>query len=392
MKIQPAHRLNDFPVYLFDKLDKQKREVEANGIDVINLGVGDPDEGTPGFITDELKNYIEDTELHHYPSYKGLDIFRKAVADWYNTRFGVKLNPEDEVLSLIGSKAGIGLLPLSLVNPGEYVILPDPCYTAYRPGIIISDAKIYDIPLYEKNNYLPDLAAIPEDVAKKAKLILLNYPNNPTGAVAPIEFFKELIQWAKKYEVLVAHDAPYSEMTREDIIQPSILAVPGAKDIAVEFHSFSKLFNMTGWRIAYIVGNADIIGAFGKLRSNIDMGIFQPLQYAAVHALNNGREFIQKMRKLYNERRSAVCNALNEIGWNVKPTPGTFFLWMAVPTGELSIPFASEVLQKTGVLLTPGKGFGDHGEGYLRLALTHPVPRLLEAVQRLKDAGYIYNK
>lgn len=390
MEIKPANRLNDFPVYLFDDLDRQKSEVEAKGIDVINLGVGDPDEGTPSFITEELKRVIDDSELHHYPSYKGLPEYRKGIADWYLRNFNVKLNHETEALSLIGSKAGIGLLPLAVVNPGEGVILPDPCYTAYRPGVILSDAVIYDTPLLEKNGFLPDLNSIPEDIAKKAKLMLINYPNNPTGAIAPPEFFKELVAWAKKYEVIIAHDAPYSETTRIGIKQESFLSVPGAIDVGVEFHSFSKLFNMTGWRVAYVVGNSKIISALGKLRSNIDMGIFQPLQLAAIYALKSGEDFINRMRGIYNERRDAVCKALNEIGWNVKPTPATFFLWIKIPAKQNSIEFCSEALQKTGVLMTPGRGFGKYGEGYIRFALTHPVPRLLEAVERLKNGGYVY--
>ena len=391
MDIKAAQRLSRFPKYLFDTLDELKASVVAKGMDVIDLGVGDPDAGTPSQIVDELKRAVENSDNHHYPNYKGLPVFRNAIADWYKKSFGVELDPETEVLSLIGSKSGMAHLPLAVVNPGETILLPDPCYAGYKPGILISDAEIFEMPLLEQNAFLPDLSEIPEDVAKKTKLMILNYPNNPTGAVATSEFFEEVVEFASKYEIIVAHDAPYSAICFDKYRHPSFLETPGAKVLGVEFHSMSKLFNMTGWRIAFVVGNADIVAALGKLKSNFDMGIFQPIQYAAVKALSTMEEYIEEMTEVYEKRRNLVVNGLKSIGWKVPSAPATFFVWMPVPEeGKLSMDFASEVLEKSGVLLTPGIGFGKYGEGYLRLALTHPEDILSEAIERLKKTGFIY--
>lgn len=391
MDIKAAERLNDFPVYLFDKLDADKKEVQARGMDVISLGQGDPDEGTPSDIVEELYKAAKDPENHHYPSFKGLPEYLEAVAGFYKDNFDVDLDPGPEILSLIGSKGGMGRLPLAMVNPGETILCPDPCYPAYIPGMILAQAKIHSMPLLAENDFLPDLTKIPEDVARAAKLMVLNYPNNPTAAVATREFFAEVVEFAKKYDIVVAHDAPYNMMVFDETEHLSFLQTPGAKDIGIEFHSMSKLFNMTGWRCAFVAGNSTVIAALSKLISNTDMGIFKPIQHAAIKALKNGTAFIDKMNALYTRRRDVVVSGLRELGWKVDLNKGSFFVWLPVPEeGRESIPFALELLQKTGVLITPGRGFGEHGEGFLRIALTVDEDRLKEVVQRIRDAGYVY--
>ena len=391
MEIKAAERLNHFPVYLFDKLDADKAEVEAKGMDVISLGQGDPDEGTPPDIVEELCRAAADSKNHHYPSFKGLPQYLQAIAKFYKDNFGVELDPGPEILSLIGSKGAMGRIPLALANPGEVVLCPDPCYPAYIPGIILAVAEMHTMPLLEKNNYLPDLTKIPEKVARRAKLMLLNYPNNPIGAVANPEFFREVVAFAKKYEIIVAHDAPYNMLVFDDEKPLSFLETPGAKDVGVEFHSMSKLFNMTGWRCAFVSGNRHVIAALSKLISNVDMGIFKPIQFAAIKALNNGTAFMDKMNNLYQERRDVIVKGLRSLGWKVDLPKGSFFVWFPVPEkGKESIPFALELLHKTGVLLTPGRGFGEYGEGYLRIALTVSSERLKEVIKRIRNAGYIY--
>lgn len=391
MEIKASERLNHFPLYLFDKLDADKAVVEATGMDVISLGQGDPDEGTPPDIVSELVRAASDPKNHHYPSFKGLPEYLKAIASFYKENFDVDLEPGPEILSLVGSKGGMGRLPLALVNPGEVILCPDPCYPAYMPGMILAGADIHFMPLKKENDFLPDLTKIPEDVAKRAKLMLLNYPNNPIGATATPEFFGEAIKFAKKYEIIIAHDAPYNMMVFDEERPLSFLQFPGAKEVGVEFHSMSKLFNMTGWRCSFVSGNRQVISALSKLISNVDMGIFRPIQYAAIKALQNGRSFINKMNKLYQERRDVVVTGLRELGWTVDLPKASFFVWLPVPEKEReSIPFALEILNKTGVLITPGRGFGVYGEGYLRIALTVSAERLKEVICRLKDAGYVY--
>jgi LL-diaminopimelate aminotransferase len=391
MEIKSAERLNHFPVYLFDKLDADKAAVEAKGMDVISLGQGDPDEGTPPDIVAELSRAASDPKNHHYPSFKGLPEYLKAIAAFYKDNFDVELEPGPEILSLVGSKGGMGRIPLALVNPGEVVLCPDPCYPAYVPGMILAGADIHFMPLTKENDFLPDLTKIPGDVAKRAKLMFLNYPNNPIGATATPEFFAEAVKFARKYEIIIVHDAPYNMMVFDEEQPLSFLTTPGARDVGVEFHSMSKLFNMTGWRCSFVSGNRHVIAALSKLISNVDMGIFRPIQYAAIKALKNGRSFMDKMNKLYQERRDVVVKGLRDLGWKVDLPKASFFVWLPVPEkGRESIPFALEILNKTGVSITPGRGFGTYGEGYLRIALTVSTERLKEVIRRLKDAGYVY--
>ncbi|MBN1901073.1 LL-diaminopimelate aminotransferase [Candidatus Sumerlaeota bacterium] len=389
--MKAAEKLNHFPVYLFDKLDADKAVVESKGVDVISLGQGDPDEGTPPEIVAELSRAASDSKNHHYPSFKGIPEFLKAIAAFYKENFDVELDPGPEILSLVGSKGGMGRLPLALVNPGEVILCPDPCYPAYMPGMILAGAEIRYMPLKKEHDFLPDFGKIPEDIARRARLMYLNYPNNPIGATATPEFFAEAIEFARKYEIIIAHDAPYNMMVFDKEKPLSFLQIPGAKDVGVEFHSMSKLFNMTGWRCSFVSGNRQVIAALSKLISNVDMGIFRPIQFAAIKALQNGTTFINKMNKLYQERRDVVVKGLRELGWEVDLPKASFFVWLPVPEkGRESIPFALEILNKTGVLLTPGRGFGTYGEGYLRIALTVSSERLKEVIRRLRDAGYVY--
>lgn len=391
MPIKPAERLKHLPVYLFDDLDAQKEEATQRGIDVIDLGVGDPDKPTPDYIIDVLCEKARDEKHHHYPSFKGLPEYRQAVAYFYKTRFNVDLDPNKEILSLIGSKIGVALLPFALCNPGDTVLIPNPCYTAYRPGITLAGAEIAEMQLREENGFLPILSEIPTDVAKKAKLMLLNHPGNPTAALATREYFQEVVEFARQYDIAVSHDAPYSEATFDGEIALSFLETPGSKEVGVEFHSCSKAYNMPGWRTAFCSGNSDIVAALGKVRSNIDMGQFEPVQLAAAAALRSGFEHPRKMAKMYEERRNALCGGLDELGWKVIWPKATFFVWTRVPTDAKSGEFAKDILAKAGVLISPGNAFGSMGEGYIRIALTVEVDRLKEAVQRIKDAGFAYS-
>lgn len=392
MNIQGADRLKHLPVYLFDDLDAQKAAEQAKGVDVIDLGVGDPDRPTPQYIVDALKRAVDDPRNHHYPSYKGLPEYRRAVAHWYRQQYGVEADPNTEVLASIGSKSGVAALPMALCNPGDVVLIPDPCYVAYIPGIIMAGAEVRYMPLLEKNGFLPDLDAIPAEDRKRAKLMLLNFPGNPTAALAPLPFFEKVVAFAKENEIVVCHDAPYSEAVFDGNRQPSFLEARGAKDVGIEFHSMSKVFNMSGWRCAHAVGNAKVISHLGKVKSNTDMGVFHPIQHAAIAALTGSMDFAREMARIYQRRRDILCDGLNELGWNVLKPPATFFVWTPVPEkGTPSIEFASKVLNKAGVLITPGRGFGEHGEGYIRIALTVEEDVCRTVVERIRGAGLVYN-
>lgn len=392
MEIAGAARLKHFPVYLFDDLDNQKAAEQAKGVDVIDLGVGDPDRPTPGYIIDALKAAVDDPKNHHYPSFKGLPAYRKAVSHWYKQQFSIELNPDTEVVSCIGSKGGVAALPMALCNPGDVVLIPNPCYTAYIPGIQMAGAEVYYMPLLEENNFLPDLSAIPADICNRAKLMIINFPGNPTAALAPIEFFDEAVAFANKHGIVICHDAPYSEAVFDGNRQPSFLEAKGAKEVGIEFHSMSKVFNMSGWRCAHAVGNADVIKYFSKIKSNTDMGIFQPIQHAAIAAMTGSMDFTHNMAKTYQKRRDVLCAGLDELGWNVRKPPATFFVWTKVPApGMKSCEFASKVLKESGVLITPGLGFGEYGEGYIRIALTVEEEVYPVVIERIKKAGFVYN-
>ena len=379
-----AKRLQVLPPYLFAKLDKMKSEAIKKGIDVISFGIGDPDIPTPRYIIKSLQKAAENPRNHQYPSYEGMPVFRKAVAGWYAKRFGVKLDPNNEVVSLIGAKEGIGHIPLAFINPGDVVLCPDPAYPVYRIGTIFAGGTPYMMPLLEKNDFLPDLSKIPAIVLKNAKMMFVNYPNNPTSAVAPASFLKDVIKFAGKNDLILCYDNTYSEIAFDGYRPPSILEFPGAKDVAVEFHSLSKTYNMTGWRIAWACGNKNIIAGLGKIKTNLDSGVFQAVQEAAVTALTSGQECVKKNVKIFQERRDIFVTGLTKMGWQVKNPKATFYVWAKIPGKMTSMEMCEKLLSKCGVLATPGNGFGPSGEGYLRFAVTVSVSRAKEALKRMR--------
>ncbi len=382
--VEYAQRIKALPPYLFAQIDQKKREKLAQSVDIIDLGVGDPDIPTPKPIVEAMQRAVEKPEHHRYPSYEGMLSFRQAVADWYKRRFGVELDPQKEVVALIGSKEGIAHFPLAFVNPGDVVLCPDPAYPVYKIGTLFAGGEPYILPLKEENGFLPDFKSVPKDVLKRAKIIWVNYPNNPTSATATESFYKELIEWARENNIIVASDLAYSEIYFGNEKPMSILQIEGAKEVAIEFHSFSKTFNMTGWRLGMAVGNEKLIAGLGKVKTNVDSGQFQAVQEAGIKALSLPEEELQKIRNTYKERRSAMVKALEEVGLKVYPSDATFYLWVKVPEGYTSAEFVSRLLDECGIVCTPGNGFGEYGEGYFRISLTVPTQRLLEAVERIK--------
>ena len=383
MKTLQADRLKALPPYLFAEIDRMKAEVAAKGIDIISLGVGDPDLPTLQNIIDRLKKAVDNPIHHRYPSYEGMPSFREAVAQWYGERFSVDLDPVGEVVSLIGSKEGIAHAPLAFVNPGDVVLCPDPGYPVYSIGTMFAGGEAYLMPLLEENLFLPDLSAIPADILDRAKLMFLNYPNNPTSAGATREFFEEVIAFAREHNILVCHDAAYTEVYYDGELPMSFLEIPGADEVGIEFHSLSKTYNMTGWRIGWVCGNQDAIGAIGKIKTNIDSGIFQAIQEAGIEALQGDQEPVDELRKVYQARRDLACDYLSKNGFSFMIPKATFYLWVRTPEGLSSAQFVGRILQETGVVLTPGNGFGEYGEGYFRISLTVNENRLTEALDRI---------
>jgi LL-diaminopimelate aminotransferase len=379
-----AQRLGRIPPYLFAEIDRKVQEKKKAGIDVISLGIGDPDLPTPKRIVSVLQEAAADPANHRYPSYFGLGELRDAIAGWYRERFDVGLEPNAEILPTLGSKDGISHVPLALVDPGDLVLAPDPGYTVYATGAIMAGADPYVMPLTLENDWLPDLDAIPTDVAERARLMWLNYPNNPTAAVAGREFLERAVDFCRLHDIVLCHDAPYSEIAFDGYRPLSLFEIPGAREVGLEFHSLSKTFNMTGWRIGWVCGRADLVGLIGQLKTNIDSGIFQAVQWAAIEALNGGEEETRAACEIYARRHRLVADTLNSLGWKIKPPRATFYVWAPVPAGYDSIGFASHVLDQVGVNITPGVGFGAHGEGYFRLSVTAPDARLEEAMTRLR--------
>jgi LL-diaminopimelate aminotransferase len=381
--IELAGRVKHLPPYLFASIDRMKQQARETGIDLIDLSIGDPDIPTPPHIVRAMQKAVEKPVHHRYPSYEGMLPYREAVAKWYERRFNVKLDPQTEVLSLIGSKEGIGHIPLAFINPGDIVLVPSPGYPVYSVGTLFAGGESYAMPLEETNSFLPDLSSIPRSVLRKAKLIFLNYPNNPTSAMAPIAFYKEVIQTALKYNLIVCHDASYTEIyfNKKPL---SFMQVPGAKDVGIEFHSLSKTYNMTGWRIGFAVGNREVLAGLGKIKTNLDSGVFQAIQEAAIVALGTRENILSTIRRTYQERRDTLYNGLKKIGMHVIKPQATFYLWARIPSQFDSMGFVKHLLNRTGVLTTPGNGFGDAGEGYVRFALTASVKRIQEAVERIR--------
>jgi len=377
-----ASRIKHLPPYLFASIDEIKQRAIVKGTDLIDLSIGDPDIPTPSNIVGAMKKAVENPANHRYPSYEGMLSYREAVSRWYKRRFNVKLDPETEVLSLIGSKEGIGHIPLAFVNPGNIVLVPSPGYPVYPVGTLFAGGKSYIMPLKEENDFLPDLGAIPSKVLIKAKLIFINYPNNPTSVVAPWKFHKEVIKIAKKYNIIVCHDASYTEIYYEK--KPlSFMQIPGAKDVGIEFHSLSKTYNMTGWRIGFAVGNREILAGLGKVKTNLDSGVFQAIQEAAIVALDMDNGTLSEIRKIYQKRRDILYSGLKKLGMQLTKPKATFYIWAKVPSHFDSMGFVEHILNKAGVLATPGNGFGDAGEGYVRFALTASEDRIKESVERI---------
>jgi len=384
MRIEKAKRIEQIPPYLFAEIDKKKEEMRQKGMDLIDLGIGDPDIPTPKPIIEQLKKSSENPKNHRYPSYEGMIEFRTAAAQWFERRFGVKSDPKTEVLALIGSKEGIAHIPLAFVNPGDYVLVPSPGYPVYRVSTLFAEGLPYFLPLRKENNFLPNLSKIPEEVAKKAKLLFINYPNNPTSAIAERPFFEEAVAFAHRYQIIVCHDAAYSEVAFDGYRPLSFFEIEGAKEIGIEFHSLSKTFNMTGWRIGFAVGCPEIISVLGRVKTNIDSGIFQAIQEAGIVALNHFDTPIPEIIQIYEKRRDVMVKGLREIGLEVEWPKATFYLWIQVPRGYTSTQFATLLLEQGGIVATPGNGFGEVGEGYIRMALTVEETRLREAIERLK--------
>ncbi|MBN2374399.1 LL-diaminopimelate aminotransferase [bacterium] len=384
-KFEFAERIKKLPPYLFAHLDSLKKEAQAKGADIIDLGIGDPDMPTPKHIVASLGTASKDTIHHRYPSYAGMLSFRQAVAAWYGSRFGVKLDPEKEVLSLIGSKEGIGHIPFAFINPGDIVLVPDPGYPVYRNSVILAGGDPYTLPLLKENGFLPDFDAVDKKTMDQCKLLFLNYPNNPTSACAEKGFFEHVIELAHKHNFIVCHDAAYSEIAFDGYSPPSILQVEGAKDVAIEFHSLSKTYNMTGWRIGFAAGNRNILEGLGKVKTNLDSGIFEAIQMAGIAALTGPQTEVHRMSSIYQERRDLLCQGLEDLGLKLDRPKATFYVWVETPEGFNSTEFSLLLLNKCGIVCTPGVGFGIHGEGYFRIALTVDLEHTGRALERLSQ-------
>jgi LL-diaminopimelate aminotransferase len=379
-----AERLKKVPPYLFVEIDRLKNEKLKKGADIIDLGIGDPDLPTPSEIVEVAKKALENPAFHRYPSNQGSEFFRKACANYMKRRFGVEFDPETEVSALIGSKEGIAHFPLAFVNPGDVVLCPEPAYPVYHLGTLFAGGEPYYLPLLWENNFFPDFGSIPKEVLERAKILWLNYPNNPTGTVATREFFAEAISFAKRYGLILAHDAAYVEMYFEEPAL-SIFEVDGARDVAIEFHSLSKTFCMTGWRIGFAVGKKELVQGLAKVKSNIDSGVFTAIQYAGAYALDNLERIVPPLRAVFKERRDYLAKALQELGFELKIPQATFYLWVKVPKGFTSTDFCRKLLEELDLVVTPGNGFGASGEGYFRIALTVGVDTLKRAVERLSS-------
>lgn len=386
--IEVATRIKTLPPYLFAAIDEMKQKATARGVDIINLGIGDPDLPTPTAIVESLGKAAKNPKHHQYPSYEGMLSFRKAVADWYKRRFNVTLDPASEVLTLIGSKEGIGHIPLAFVDPGDIVLVPSPGYPVYPVGTSFAGGVSHFMPLTKQNGFLPDLKAIPKDVAKKAKLMFLNSPNNPTSVIMNKDYFKRVVAFAQENQVIVCHDAAYSEIFYDGKPPASFMEVDGAKDVGIEFHSLSKTYNMTGWRIGFAVGHKQVLAGLGKVKSNLDSGCFQAIQEAGITALSLDDSVTDDLRKIYQERRDTLVPGLKQLGLEVDPPPAAFYIWVTVPKGYTSTSFTAHLLEKAGIVTTPGNGFGAPGEGYIRMTVCTTKERLAEAVGRIRKAGF----
>jgi LL-diaminopimelate aminotransferase len=388
--ITPAERLSALPPYVFARLDELKARAREQGLDLIDLGMGNPDGSAPAPVIEAAIAALQNPANHGYPPFEGTASFRTAIANWYHRRYDVALDPDSEALPLLGSKEGLGHLALAYVNPGDLVLVPSPAYPAHFRGPLIAGGTVHSLNLKPENDWLIDLGAIPEEVAHRAKILYFNYPSNPTAATAPREFFKDIVEFARKYEILLVHDLCYAELAFDGYQPTSLLEIPGAKDIGVEFHTLSKTYNMAGWRVGFVVGNRHIIQGLRTLKTNLDYGIFAALQTAAEAALQLPDVYVHDVQARYRRRRDFLIEGLAELGWTIPKTKATMYLWVPCPPGTNSTDFALDVLQKTGVVLTPGNAFGEAGEGYVRMSLIAECDRLAEVLRRFKQSRIYY--
>jgi LL-diaminopimelate aminotransferase len=390
--IVAADRLRSLPQYVFARLDELKTNARAQGIDLIDLGMGNPDGATPPPVVASAQAAIADQANHGYPPFEGTASFRRAITDWYGRRYDVNLDPDGEALPLLGSKEGLTHLALAYINPGDTILVPSPAYPPHFRGPLIAGAKIHPLILTEKQGWLIDFAAIPEAVAQEAKILYFNYPSNPTAATAPREFFEEAVAFAKHYEIMLVHDMAYAELAFDDYRPTSLLEIPGAQDIGVEFHTLSKTYNMAGWRVGFVVGNRQIIQGLRTLKTNLDYGLFSAIQCAAETALQLPDKYLIEVQQLYRTRRDFLVEGFAKLGWTIPKPKATMYLWMSCPIGVSSTDFALGLLEKTGVVVTPGNAFGEGGEGYVRISLIADLDRLGEALARIEAAGVRYDR
>lgn len=388
MDIKWSDRISGLPPYLFAEIDAKKAAQIEKGVDVIDLGVGDPDIPTPAHIVRAAEAAVADPANHRYPSYAGMPEFRGAAAVWMEKRFGVSLDPQTEVLALIGSKEGVAHAPMAFINPGDTALVPDPGYPVYPVSVAFAGGVCHTMPLLKENGFLPDLSAVPPDVAKRAKMMFLNYPNNPTAAVAESGFFADVVEFALRHNIVVCHDAAYTEMAFDGFVPPSFLETPGAREVGIEFHSLSKTFSMTGWRMAFAAGAADAVGALGKVKTNIDSGAFQAVQIAGVTALSEPDPGFAARLETYRERRDILCAGLEKAGLAHTKPLSTFYVWFETPEGVSSAEFASVLLERCGVVVTPGNGFGGFGEGFARASITFDTERVRQAAERIASLSF----
>ncbi len=381
-----AQRIRNLPPYLFAEIEKKIAQAREEGKDIIDLGIGDPDLPTPSFIVERLCREAQVAENHRYPSYRGLQAFREAVASWYKWRFGISFDPDKEVVALIGSKEGIAHFPWCVVDPGDIVLASDPGYPVYKIGTMLAGGVPIALPLLPHNDFIPDFSLFPESLLERVKLVFLNYPNNPTSRTASREFFQEVVELAHRFGFIIAHDLAYSEISFDGYRAPSVFEVDGAREVAIEFHSLSKMCNMTGWRIGFAVGNAKLVEALGRVKTNIDSGVFNAIQWAGVEALERVEEALRDIIPVYTERRNLVIEALRRVGFDVYYPKATFYIWVPVPQGFTSMGFAEFILERAQVVVTPGIGFGKYGEGFVRISITTPTDRLKEAMERVVRA------
>lgn len=378
-----SQRTEKLPPYLFVQISKKITEKKAKGEDVISFGIGDPDIPTPSHVVDRLVKASTDAANHRYPETEGLPELRKAISEWYEERFGVRLDPGKQVLPLIGSKEGIGHIALCFIDPGDVALVPDPAYPVYAAGTMFAGGESYFLPLKEENGFLPDLDAVPVSVLNKTKILWINYPNNPTGAIAEMDFFERVVRFGEKHGLCICHDGPYSEVAYDGYKPVSFMEAPRAIEVGVEFHSLSKTYNMTGWRIGMAVGNPRVIDALMRIKSNLDSGVPQAIQHAAIAALRGSQECIREHNAIYQKRRDLLLNAITSIGLRARTPKAGLYVWARVPDGYTSVDFTARLLDEAGVVVTPGTGYGKAGEGYVRFSLTLQDDRFMEGIRRI---------